>query len=130
MAVFLNRFKWSVTLMITCLTKKTILHLEITDYSCSIEMNAHLCPQKNLRGFDWQWWPLTSLTLYERCHLFSANINLFKINNENTRIMFEIFSKFTIKMSELHRNYSEVFIVNSEVISHNFLLFPLLTLKK
>ena len=51
---------------------------------------------------------------------------MFKVNNRNTRTMFEICSKLTIKTPE--RRYwrrSGVFIVNFEHISHVALVFLL-----
>ena len=46
---------------------------------------------------------------------FSANIYLFKVNNENIRIMCEICSKLIIKTTERrHWHLSDVFIVNFE----------------
>ena len=84
---------------------------------------------------------------------FSAGMYLLKVNNRNTRIRFEIFSKLTIKTPEqrpsmpkcdfnkvalqLYRYHisawvggrrSAVFIVNFEHISHLVLVFVLLTL--
>ena len=58
-----------------------------------------------------------------------ANIYLFKVNNKNTRKWCEICSKLTIKRPERRRR-SGLFIVNFEHISHLFLVFLLLTLKK
>ena len=60
-----------------------------------------------------------------------AKIYLFKFNNKNSRKRCEICSKLTIKTPE---NVIEVvllfFCVNFEYISHLFLVFLLLTLKK
>ena len=62
---------------------------------------------------------------------FSAMIYLFKVNNRNTIKKCEICSKFTIKTSDRrHRRRSGVFIVNSEHVSHLFLVFLLVTLRK
>ena len=62
---------------------------------------------------------------------FPANVYLFHVKNRNTRKRCEICSKFTIKTPELcHWLRSGVFIVNFEHISHLFLLFLLLTLKR
>ena len=60
-----------------------------------------------------------------------ASIYLFKVNNRNTRKRCEICSKLTIKTPERrHWRHSGAFTVNFEHISHLFLVFPLLTLKK
>ena len=54
-----------------------------------------------------------------------------KVNNRNTRKRCEICSKLTIKTPERrHWRRSDVFIVNSEYISHLFLQFLFLTLNK
>ena len=58
-----------------------------------------------------------------------SDIHLFKVNNENA--MCEICSKLTVKTPERrHWRRPDVFIVNSEHISHVVLVFPLLTLNK
>ena len=54
---------------------------------------------------------------------YPANINLFKVNNKNSRKRYEICSKLTIKTLVFG-----VYIVNFEHISHLFLVFLLLTL--
>ena len=64
-----------------------------------------------------------------------AGICLLKVNNGNTRTMFEICSKLTIKTPEKYQlprqwRLSGVFIVNFKHISHIVLVFPLLTLNK
>ena len=62
---------------------------------------------------------------------YPANIYSFKVNNRNTRQRCEICSKLTTKTSERHHwRRSGVFIVNSDHISHLFLLFLMLTLSK
>ena len=54
---------------------------------------------------------------------------LLKVNNRNNRKRCEICSKLTIKTAERqHSRRSGVFIVNFEHISHNILVFLLLTL--
>ena len=55
----------------------------------------------------------------------SAGIYLFKVNNGNTRKMFEICSKLTIKTPERYWRRSGVFIDNLEQISHIVLVFSL-----
>ena len=63
--------------------------------------------------------------------VLSAGIYLFKVNNENTRTVFDICSKLTIKIPKRrHKSYFIVFSVNFEKISHMFQVFALLTLKK
>ena len=58
-----------------------------------------------------------------------AGINLFKVNNRNTRPRCEVCSKLIIKTPERHQwRRSSVFIVNFEHISHLVLVFVLLTL--
>ena len=60
-----------------------------------------------------------------------TGIYLFKVNNRNTRTMWEIYSRLTIKTPE--QSYwlrSGVFNVNFEQISHIVLMFLLLTLNK
>ena len=60
-----------------------------------------------------------------------SNIYLFKVNNRNIRIRYEIYSKLTIKTQEQrHESHSAVFIVNFKDISHIFRVFLLLTLNK
>ena len=62
---------------------------------------------------------------------FPANIYLLKINIKNTRKTRKICLELTIKTPERrHWRRSGVFIVNFEHISHLFLVFLLLTLKK
>ena len=61
---------------------------------------------------------------------YPTNIDLFKVNNGNTRKSCGIFSKLTTKTTERRRRRSGVFIVNFENISHLFLVFLLLTLNK
>ena len=73
---------------------------------------------------------LAPLKLFERTDI-SANMCLFKINNRNIRKWFEVCSKLTINIPEQHEGRrSSVFVVNFEHISHLFLVFLLLTLKK
>ena len=61
----------------------------------------------------------------------SAMIYLFKVNNRDTIKRCEICSKFTIKTSDRHhQRRSGVFIVNFEHVSHLFLVFLLLNLRK
>ena len=56
---------------------------------------------------------------------------MFKVNNRNTRLMYEICSKLTIKTPERRqRRYFGVFIVNFEHISHLVLVSLLLTLSR
>ena len=74
-----------------------------------------------------------SLNLDQIRHIFTypAKIYLLKINNRNTRKKCEICSKFTIKTPEWRQlRHSGAFIVSFEHISHRFLVFLLLTLKK
>ena len=60
-----------------------------------------------------------------------AIINLFKVNNRNTRKRCEICSKVTIKAPERRQCHrSSVCIVNFEHISYLSLLFSYLTLNK
>ena len=62
---------------------------------------------------------------------FPANINLFRVNNRNSRKRCEICSKLKIKTLERRQSRrSGAFIVNSEHISHHFLLFLLLALNR
>ena len=61
---------------------------------------------------------------------YPAKICLFKVNNRNTRKKSETCFKLTIKTEQHHWRRSGVFIVNFEHISHLFLLFLLLTLRK
>ena len=62
--------------------------------------------------------------------LIPTGNDMFKVNNRNTRIMFEICPKAAIKTPERSRHRSAVFIVNFEHISHLVLVFLLLTLSK
>ena len=55
---------------------------------------------------------------------------LFKVNNENTRILCAICSQFAINTPERRRHHSGVFIFNFEQIAHIFLVFPLFTLTR
>ena len=62
---------------------------------------------------------------------FLADIYLFKVNINNTRIMSEICSELTINTSERYQWYcSGIFIVNFEQISHIVQVVLLLTLNK
>ena len=57
-----------------------------------------------------------------------VGVYFFKINNGNTRAMKEIYSNLTIKTREqCHWRRLELFIVNSEEISHFGMVFPSLT---
>ena len=59
-----------------------------------------------------------------------ASIFLFKINNEITKTMSEIYLKLKIKTPEQSQwRYFSVFITKFEQISHIVLVFPLLTLQ-
>ena len=63
--------------------------------------------------------------------IIPSNIYLFKVENKNTRKRCEKCIELTIKIPERRQlHLSGVFIVNSEHISHLFLLFALLTLNK
>ena len=66
--------------------------------------------------------------LYFKFKKIPTNINLFKVNNKNTRKRCEICSKLTIETPERHWRRSGVSIVNFEHISHIVLVFLLLTL--
>ena len=56
---------------------------------------------------------------------------MFKVNNRNNRTRCEICSKLTIKTPERrHWRRSDVFIVNSEQISHLVLVFLLITFSR
>ena len=62
--------------------------------------------------------------------IFPVNIYLSKVINTNNTKRCEICSKLTIKTPERRQwRHSDVFIVNSEHISHIFSVFLLLTLK-
>ena len=66
-------------------------------------------------------------------HLLINSINpasnyMFKVNNGNTRIRYEICSKLTIKTPERRQWYPSGVFVKSEHISHLVLVFLLLTL--
>ena len=61
----------------------------------------------------------------------TAGIYLFKVNNRNTRTIYEICSKLTIKTPQWSQwRHSGAFIVNFKHILHIALLFLLLTLNK
>ena len=58
-------------------------------------------------------------------------IEIFKVNNRNTKIRCEICSKLTRKTPKRRQwRFSCVFIINFEQISHLFLVFLLLTLSR
>ena len=62
---------------------------------------------------------------------YLASINLFEVNNRNTRNRCEICSNLTITTQERHDwHRSSVCTINFEHISHPFLVFLLLTLIK
>ena len=63
-----------------------------------------------------------------RTVILPSDIYLFKLNKFNTRAMWEIWSKLTLKTSKQRR--SGVFSVNFELISCIVLVFPMLTLNK
>ena len=61
----------------------------------------------------------------------AADIYLFKVYNGNSRTMFAVYSKLTIRKQEWrHWLNSGVFIANLEKITHIVLVFLLLTLNK
>ena len=63
--------------------------------------------------------------------VFPDGINLFKVNNGIIRTMCETFSNLTIKTAERCQwDCSGVFIANFEYVSHNVLVFLLITLKR
>ena len=85
----------------------------------------------------WSFWSLRSSKIellglnYLTLLLFPTNIYLFKVSIGNLRKRCEICSKLTTKTPERHQWLrSGVFIVNSENISHLFLMFLLSTLNK
>ena len=60
-----------------------------------------------------------------------ADIHLLKVNNGNTRTIYEIYSNVTTKTpGRHHRRLSGIFIVTFQEISHIVLVFPLLPLNK
>ena len=60
-----------------------------------------------------------------------AGIYVIKVNDENTRTIFQTSSEFTMKTPERHQWCRFiVFIINFEKISHIVLVFTLLTLNK
>ena len=68
---------------------------------------------------------------YEFVTVLTDYDGLYKVNNRNNRLRYEICSKLKIKTPERRQRYlSGVFIVNFEHISHIFLMFLLLALKK
>ena len=71
---------------------------------------------KKLSACEW----LLLTFIYQRQFTY-----LLKVNNGNTRRMFEICSKLTIKTTK-----RRVFTVNFEQISHIFVVFPLSTYEK
>ena len=69
--------------------------------------------------------------IFPSCRNYPAGIYLFKVDNRNTRTMYEVCSKLTIKTPERrHWCLSGIFIVNFEQISHIVLKYLLLTLNK
>ena len=113
-------------------------------FTCSKSTMETLCSQLALKKLGWRYWPRpvvfivvsfehilhtsgVSIVGFEK-----VNIHLFKVNYGDTRIMYQICSKLTIK--KLGWRYwprSGVFIVvNFENIPHIVLAFPLLALKK
>ena len=100
--------------------------------------------QLTLKKLRWWYWPRSvAFIVVSFEHILytsvvsivgfeEVNIHLFKVNNGDTRIMYQICSKLTIK--KLGWRYwprSGVFIVvNFEHIPHIVLVFPLLALKK
>ena len=60
--------------------------------------------------------------------MYPANIYLFKYTDRNTRKLFKICSKSTLKSQERRQcHHSVVFIANFEHISNLFVVFLLLT---
>ena len=82
---------------------------------------------QNLKWYEWftdMKWSAVTIT-------FQLTFYLFKVNSRNTRKMYEISSKSTIKTSERRQwRRSGVFIVNFEHISYFFQVLLLLTLIK
>ena len=71
-----------------------------------------------------------SLAVFQNTN-YQTGIDLFKVNNRNTKTKCKICSKLTIKTPKRrHRHRSGVFIVNFEHISHLALVFLLLTLSR
>ena len=69
----------------------------------------------------------------ENCNIgrYRTGIYSFNVNNGNTQRMCEICSKLTIKTPEQrHWRPSGVFLINSEQISNNIMVFLLLTLNQ
>ena len=103
-----------------------------------------ICSQLTFKKLGWRYWPRPVVFIvvsFEHILRTSAisiagfeevNIHLFKVNNGDTRIMYQICSKLTIK--KLGWRYwprSGVFIVvNFEHIPRIVLAVPLLALKK
>ena len=61
---------------------------------------------------------------------FPAGIYVFKVNNENTRAMYEICSELTMSSEWRQWRRSAILIVNFEHILHTALIFSLLILSK
>ena len=60
-----------------------------------------------------------------------VGIYLFKVNDENTRTMCKICFDLTIQTQEQRQwRHSGIFIFNSEKISNNTFVFPLMNLNK
>ena len=103
-----------------------------------------ICSQLTLKKLGWRYWPRSVFFIVVSFeHILhtsgisivdfeEVNIHLFKVNNGDTRIMYQICSKLTIK--KLGWRYwprSGVFIVvNFEHIPRIVLAVPLLALKK
>ena len=76
-------------------------------------------------------WIFPANSLFHEYFRLQAGINLFKVNNGNTRRMCNLSSKITIKTSaQGHWRRSDLFIINFKQIAHIFLVFLLLTLNK
>ena len=76
-------------------------------------------------------WIFPVNSLFHEYFRLQAGINLFNVNNGNTRTMCNLSSKITIKTSaQGHWRFSDLFIVNFKQIAHIFLVFLLLTLNK
>ena len=113
-------------------------------FTCSKSTMETLCSQLALKKLGWRYWPrpvvFIVVSFEHILHtsgvsivgLEEVNIHLFKVNNGDTRIMYQICSKLTIeKLGWRFWPRSGVFILaNFEHIPDIVLVVPLLALKK
>ena len=107
------------------------IFIEFIDYKTAARLRTKFCSSISFSSctkFGTSIIKVFFLMIYHGKFSYLADIYLFKVNNGNTRTMYKICSKVTIKKPERQINLVTSISINFEQISHIALVFPLLTL--